>query len=138
MFYPPAIGDRFAYLSIDDPIGTIERITKTSDCTIWLWCGGDRYPWYQCEPIGVWQALALEFVADLSNCNSHTQVTELMAGLSDADRKTIWSACPAVLQAHLYKLREQCLPSMSTVEFKPLPPIHKSNGKTEARKAAIA
>jgi hypothetical protein len=138
MFYPPAIGDRFAYPNTDHPIGTIERVTKNSDGTIWLWSGDYRYPWHQCEPVGVWQALAKEFVADLSDCTSYTQVTELMAGLSDADRKTIWSACPAVLQAHLYRLREQCQPSMSTVEFKPLPPIHKSNAKTEARKAAIA
>jgi hypothetical protein len=138
MFQPPSIGDKFAYPNTDHPIGTIERVTKTSDGTIWLWSGDYRYPWHQCEPIGVWQALALEFVADLLNCTTYAQVTDLLGSLEDTDRQTVWNACPPALRATIHRLKNESSPPVEPIEFKPLPPIHKSNAKTEARKATVA
>lgn len=121
MFYPPSIGDRFAYPDTDHPIGTIERITRDDEGLglIWLWCGTYCYPWHQCEPVGVWQALAREFVADLSSSTSYTQVTELLAGLGDTDRLTIWNACPAELRARIHELKNESLPSAEPIEIKP-------------------
>jgi hypothetical protein len=106
MFAPPSIGDRFAHPTTDHPIGTVERVTK-ADGTIWLWCDGTSYPWQQCEPIGIWQALALAFVADLDDCTSYQQVTDLLAGLSDADRVTIWAACTPDLKEKIRRLKAE-------------------------------
>jgi hypothetical protein len=119
MFAPPSIGDRFAHQNTDHPIGTVERVTKGNG-TIWLWCGGTSYPWHQCEPIGIWQALALEFVADLSSCTTYTQVNDLLAGLSDADRQTIWAACPTDLRARIHQLKNESLPVVEPIEIKPI------------------
>lgn len=119
--FKPTIGDRFAYPNTDHPIGTVERITK-ADGTIWLWCDGHRYPWLNCEPVGVWQALALAFVADLSTCTRYTQVNELLAGLGEADRLTIWNACPAELRAKIHRLKNESLPVVEPIEIKPIQP----------------
>jgi hypothetical protein len=120
MFYPPSIGDKFAYPNTDHPIGTIERVTKTSDGTIWLWAGDYRYPWHQCEPVGVWQALAYGFVADLSVCTTYAQVTHLLGALGDTDRQTIWNACPPALRATIHRLKNESLPAVEPIEIKPI------------------
>lgn len=115
MFYPPSIGDRFAYPNADHPIGAVERVTRDAEGTIWLWCGGTPYPWHLCEPIGIWQALALAFVADLGDCTSYTQVTDLLAGLSDADRATIWAVCPPDLKEQIRLLKTEADPLQSLI-----------------------
>jgi hypothetical protein len=107
LFTNPKRGDQFAHRSIDNPIGTVDRITRTGDGVIWLWSRGNStaYPLAECEPVGIWQALALAFVADLADCLTYAQVTALLDGLEPEHRQAIWDVTPADLRANIHRLK---------------------------------
>jgi hypothetical protein len=129
----PKRGDKFAHQSIDNPIGTVDRITQTGDGTIWLWCQGTAYPLVECEPVGIWQALALAFVADLADCLTYGQVTALLDGLEPKHRQAIWNVTPADLRANIHQLKTATLPPEPPIEIKPLPLVCTQKVNAERR-----
>jgi hypothetical protein len=117
MWITPMPGDRFRHASTPE-ILIADRATRSkAHSTRYLWCQGNPYPLAECEPYGIWQTLAGEFVADLEGCTTYPQIAWLLDGLADDHKKTIWDACPIRLRAKIHQLKNDWLPSSPTIEF---------------------
>jgi hypothetical protein len=111
MWDSPSPGDRFRHDSTTE-IQVADRATRSKSTGVrYIWCRGNSYPLAECEPIGVWKALADAFVQDLEDCASYSQVTALLDGLAPEHRQIIWDITPPELRASIHRLKTESLSS---------------------------
>jgi len=127
MWDSPSPGDRFTHPSTPE-MQIADRATRSQSTGVrYLWCQGTAFPLAECEPRGVWKALAEAFVQDLERCTIYHQVTALLDGLEPEHRQTIWDITPPGLRASIHRLKTESTSSEAPTNT---PPPHHAQTKT--------